>query len=61
MFSPFDAGAVIVKFGGRAKRQDISLTIERPIDALLVPRLCANGKPAHVSWTYCPWDGKKLP
>jgi hypothetical protein len=61
VFSPFDAGAVIVKFGGRAKRQDISLTIERPIDALLVPRLCANGKPAHVSWTYCPWDGKKLP
>lgn len=61
VFSPFDAGAIVVKLGGRAKRQDISLTIERPIDALLVPRLCANGKPAHVSWNYCPWDGKKLP
>jgi hypothetical protein len=61
MFSPFDTGAIVVKLSGRAKRQDVSLSIERPIDSLLVPRLCANGKPAHVSWTFCPWDGKKLP
>ena len=60
LFSPFDAGAVVVKLSGRDKRPDISLSIERPIDSLLVPRLCANGKPAHVSWSYCPWDGKKL-
>ena len=61
IFSPFDPGAVVVKLSGRERRPDISLSIERPIDSLLVPRLCANGKPAHVSWTYCPWDGKKLP
>jgi hypothetical protein len=61
VFSPFDAGSIVVKLSGRAHRQDISLSIERPIDSLLVPRLCANGKPAHVSWIYCPWDGKKLP
>lgn len=35
--------------------------IELPIDALFVPRVCPNGKPAHVSWVYCPWSGKKLP
>jgi hypothetical protein len=61
LFSPLVAGSVVVKLSGREKRPDISLTIERPIDSLLVPRLCANGKPAHVSWIYCPWDGKKLP
>lgn len=61
LFSPFDNGAIVVKLSGRARRQDVSLSIERPIDSLLVPRLCANGKPAHVSWNFCPWDGKKLP
>jgi hypothetical protein len=61
LFSPFDPGAVVVKLGGREGRQNISLSIDRPIDSLLVPRLCANGKPAHVSWNFCPWDGKKLP
>ena len=61
LFSPFDPGAVVVKLSGREGRQDISLSIDRPIDSLLVPRLCANGKPAHVSWNFCPWDGKKLP
>jgi hypothetical protein len=61
IFSPFDHGAVVVKLSGRESRPDITLSIERPVDSLLVPRVCANGKPAHVSWTYCPWDGKKLP
>jgi hypothetical protein len=61
IFSPFDSGSVVVKLSGRENRQDISLSIERPIDSLLVPRLCANGRPAHVTWKFCPWDGKKLP
>jgi hypothetical protein len=61
IFSPFEPGSVVVKLSGRERRPDISLAIDRPVDSLLVPRLCANGKPAHVSWTYCPWDGKKLP
>jgi hypothetical protein len=61
IFSPFEPGAVVVRLSGREHGEDISLSIERPVDALLVPRLCANGKPAHVSWVYCPWDGKKLP
>jgi hypothetical protein len=34
--------------------------LELPLDSLFVPRLCPNGKPAHVSWDYCPWSGKKL-
>jgi hypothetical protein len=37
------------------------MKIEMPIDALFVQRMCPNGKPAHVSWVVCPWDGGKLP
>lgn len=36
------------------------LEIPLPLDALMVPRICPNGKPAHVSWSYCPWSGEKL-
>ena len=32
-----------------------------PLDALYIPRKCPNGKPAHVSWVVCPWDGTQLP
>lgn len=38
-----------------------ALEIETPLDSLFVPRICPNGKPAHVSWTYCPWSGDELP
>jgi hypothetical protein len=34
---------------------------EMPLNSLYVPRICPNGKPAHVSWVVCPWDGSKLP
>jgi hypothetical protein len=27
----------------------------------VLPRMCPNGKPAHVTWVVCPWDGSKLP
>jgi hypothetical protein len=34
---------------------------ETPLNSLFIPRVCPNGKPAHVSWKYCPWTGEKLP
>ena len=37
-----------------------AVDIEAPLDSLFIPRTCPNGKPAHVSWKYCPWSGKKL-
>lgn len=33
---------------------------ETPLDSLHVPRRCGNGRAAHISWQFCPWDGKKL-
>lgn len=35
-------------------------SIETPLNSLFVPRVCPNGKEAHVSWNYCPWTGKRL-
>lgn len=57
--SPYEFGRLRVSLG----RETIGpvLEIETPLDALYVPRTCPNGKPAHVSWTYCPWSGERLP
>jgi len=43
------------------KGEKLKASIETPLNALYVPRLCPNGKPAHVKWNYCPWTGKRLP
>lgn len=59
--SPYDPGVIEVAMSGRDSKIRSQHRIELPLDALHVPRLCANGKPAHVSWTHCPWDGAKLP
>ncbi len=60
VLSPYDAGSLIVTYAGGEKRPDVALVIDRPVDALFVPRMCPNGKPAHVTWKFCPWDGSKL-
>jgi hypothetical protein len=43
-----------------AKFDGMVFTFEAPADALFVPRLLSNGKPAHVSWVYNPWTGEKI-
>lgn len=57
--SPYDEGKLRVTVG-RGEQSSV-VEIEFPADSLFVPRMCSNGKPAHVSWTHCPWGGKKLP
>lgn len=56
--SPYEFGKLRVTL--QRGEKDLVLEIETPIDALFVPRECPNGKPAHVSWVYCPWGGEKL-
>ena len=58
--SPYESGTLTVTMqsGGGSARE--ALVIETPADALFVPRLCPNGKPAHVTWKFCPWDGARL-
>lgn len=52
----------ILKVGlSRRDGERIHAAIEMPLNALYVPRICSNGKKAHVTWKYCPWTGNKLP
>jgi hypothetical protein len=58
--SPYDKGVLRFDLAAHDDGPAPSLSLEFPMNALFVPRLCPNGKPAHVSWSYCPWGGEKL-
>lgn len=60
LMDPYKPGVLNVKLR-RSDDAILPAAIEMPINALFVPRTCPNGKPAHVSWRYCPWFGSKLP
>ena len=61
LISPYQTGALIVRLLKRDGNTIEPFTIETPLDALFVPRICPNGKKAHISWKFCPWDGSRLP
>jgi hypothetical protein len=61
LISPFESGALRVSLSDKQGTRLEPFLIEFPLDSLYVPRRCPNGKPAHVSWVVCPWDGSKLP
>lgn len=58
--SPYEPGRIQIQLAASDTQPVQQLDIDLPVNALFVPRLCANGKPAHVAWKYCPWDGKPL-
>ncbi len=58
--SPFEPGRLRVSLNAREDADPTVFEFEAPLDALFVPRICPNGKPAHISWNYCPWDGTRL-
>ncbi|WP_293022315.1 MULTISPECIES: hypothetical protein [unclassified Moorena] len=58
--SNYEAGELKIDLGIPEEPSNIAL-INFPLNSLFVPRLCPGGKPAHVSWKYCPWDGTLLP
>lgn len=59
LIDPYKNGKVRVNLKNRESKK-LSVGFEAPLNSLFVPRLCPNGKEAHVSWSYCPWSGKKL-
>lgn len=61
MLSPYETGKLTIEFRGSDGELLRVFDLETPLDALFVPRVCPNGKPAHVSWKVCPWDGSELP
>ena len=59
--SPYEKGVLNIRLNGREGAAPTIFDFEGPLDALFVPRICPNGRPAHVSWSFCPWDGSRLP
>lgn len=60
LVSPYESGVLRVSLTAREGLPRPPYEFELPLDSLHTPRLCRNGKPAHISWKYCPWDGEKL-
>ncbi|MBS1371730.1 MAG: hypothetical protein HPZ91_17430 [Lentisphaeria bacterium] len=60
VIDPCQPGGMLVELT-RKDGQKLQAKFEFPLNSLYVPRKCPNGRPAHVSWRYCPWTGKKLP
>ena len=60
ILDPGKPGALEIELTRKNGRK-FKAKLEFPLNSLYVPRQCPNGKPAHVSWKYCPWTGKKLP
>jgi hypothetical protein len=61
LISPYGSSILSVTLTDKKGTALEPIRFEMPLDSLYVPRMCPNGKPAHVSWTVCPWDGTKLP
>jgi hypothetical protein len=61
LVSPYNNHTLSVTLAGKQGGVLGPASFEMPLDSLFVPRRCPNGKPAHVSWVVCPWDGSQLP
>ncbi len=57
LMSPYEKGSIRVTLGARKDAEASVINVELPFDSLHIPRLCPNGKPAHISWNFCPWSG----
>lgn len=60
IISPYEPGELRVVLADKSSVKRSDVAVELPLNSLFVPRLCPNGKPAHISWKYCPWDGTRL-
>lgn len=60
LISPYETGIINVTLSENNNVATSNLAIDLPLNSLYVPRICPNGKEAHVSWQYCPWDGSEL-
>ena len=59
LLDPYREGIITIQL--IKKNNDlITAEIEMPLNCLFIPRICPNGKEAHISWKYCPWTGTRL-
>lgn len=60
LLDPYEQSVINIELVQRGG-QRMKAQVETPLNSLFVPRVCPNGKEAHVSWKFCPWSGAKLP
>ncbi len=60
LVSPYKDGVLRITLGARENAAATVLEVALPLDSLHIPYICPNGKPAHISWNYCPWSGKNI-
>ncbi len=64
ILDPYKKGKLLLNFTAPSADSDgeisASAVIETPLDSFHRARVCPNGKPAHVSWRFCPWSGDAL-
>lgn len=60
LVDPYRRGQVLIGLSASETQPAAQLAVELPLDALFERRYCANGKPARVTWRFCPWDGRPL-
>ncbi len=59
VIDPYERNTIRVALKTSAGER-LAALIETPVNALFVPRMCPDGRPAHVSWKFCPWNGERL-
>ncbi|HVL01271.1 MAG TPA: hypothetical protein VM553_15745, partial [Dongiaceae bacterium] len=57
---PYNDGVLQVVLAQSETQAAQQLDVGLPANALYEARRCADGRPAHISWRYCPWDGQPL-
>lgn len=58
--SPYEKGILSILLVDKQGKKIKPFDFETPLNAMFVPRICPNGREAHVSWKVCPWDGTRL-
>jgi len=58
IMDPYEEGVLSIDLKSNTDFE-MNTEIEMPLNSLYFPRMCPNGKEAHVSWKYCPWSGKE--
>lgn len=56
---PYSKGVFRVRLGLR-DHSNIEMEVFTPLNVLYEARMCPSGKPAHISWSFCPWSGEAL-
>lgn len=59
IIDPYEVNALRIGLK-KSDGERLNVVLETPLNSLFVPRTCPNGKPAHVSWKFCPWGGERL-